>query len=40
MKKKCFFVNDDAGIPIKYEISKENWYDPVKLNQVISNLPK
>ena len=29
------FVNDDAGIPVKYEVPKESWYDLTKLNSAI-----
>ncbi len=29
------FINDDAGIPLTHEVSKEAWYDLTKLNQAI-----
>lgn len=32
------FVNNDAGVPVDYELDKESWYDMTKLNAFVSGL--
>lgn len=34
------FINDDKGIPVTHELSKENWYDVAKLDQAIKGFAK
>ncbi|MBQ7250645.1 MAG: hypothetical protein IJS37_04815 [Bacilli bacterium] len=36
--EKGKFVNDDAGIPVDYELDKESWYDLGKLDAFVKGL--
>lgn len=32
------YINNDAGIPVDYELGKESWYDLVALNQFVNSV--
>lgn len=31
-------VNDDAGVPVDYELAEDSWYDLAKLNTFVKGL--